>query len=275
MIDGWKVVSFNLQRSVETNLICRAPWGANLGKRVPFPMMFVIEQVPSTVRSIDQLIAMVPPALVLPPKPIREEEKTITLPAEGCRICHVLSTSLQRCSRCQSVWYCSNEHQLQDWKTHETSCRPFSDPAVEEWKTKCDLLSTTYHKSRIEGQSKTEDREITTSEHRVSLHCPLSRGRIDIPVITKSCLGRHVATFDLRTFLELQYDRDAWACPICDRSLFFNDLVRDTLFDEWLMMSGSGEQILLRDGQVIHQEETKPIDTPVSSSPPVEIIEID
>jgi hypothetical protein len=37
-----------------------------------------------------------------------------------CPVCQKKATS--RCSRCRSVWYCSVEHQRQDWKPHKPTC---------------------------------------------------------------------------------------------------------------------------------------------------------
>ncbi|XP_078673153.1 egl nine homolog 1-like isoform X2 [Branchiostoma floridae x Branchiostoma belcheri] len=39
-----------------------------------------------------------------------------------CAVCGAKS-NLKRCSRCQGVWYCSREHQSQNWKQHKKICR--------------------------------------------------------------------------------------------------------------------------------------------------------
>lgn len=38
-----------------------------------------------------------------------------------CRICEQ-TENLLRCSRCKSVYYCSKDHQRQDWKKHKLEC---------------------------------------------------------------------------------------------------------------------------------------------------------
>ena len=38
-----------------------------------------------------------------------------------CDVCGVVSTD--KCSKCSSAFYCSAEHQLQDWPTHKLVCK--------------------------------------------------------------------------------------------------------------------------------------------------------
>lgn len=44
-------------------------------------------------------------------------------PMDNCPVCKKLSTL--KCSNCVKVFYCSVEHQRQDWKRHKHNCRPF------------------------------------------------------------------------------------------------------------------------------------------------------
>lgn len=39
--------------------------------------------------------------------------------SQACAVCQQEAT--HRCSRCKLTWYCSTEHQKQDWKRHKTS----------------------------------------------------------------------------------------------------------------------------------------------------------
>ncbi|GAX11857.1 hypothetical protein FisN_20Lh086 [Fistulifera solaris] len=52
------------------------------------------------------------------------------MPAEHhlCAVCQQEAT--QRCSRCQETWYCSVEHQRQDWKEHKANVCLVEDPRV-------------------------------------------------------------------------------------------------------------------------------------------------
>ena len=45
-----------------------------------------------------------------------------------CAVCQQQATN--RCSRCQETWYCSVEHQKQDWKVHKTTVCLADDPRV-------------------------------------------------------------------------------------------------------------------------------------------------
>ena len=48
-----------------------------------------------------------------------------------CAICGVVSTL--KCSKCLSIYYCSAEHQLQDWSTHKLECKLMrSDANIQE-----------------------------------------------------------------------------------------------------------------------------------------------
>lgn len=44
-----------------------------------------------------------------------------SVPAATCAVCG-LSDNLLRCARCHSSYYCSRQHQKQDWKQHKTTC---------------------------------------------------------------------------------------------------------------------------------------------------------
>ncbi|GAX23880.1 hypothetical protein FisN_20Hh086 [Fistulifera solaris] len=45
-----------------------------------------------------------------------------------CAVCQQEAT--ERCSRCQETWYCSVEHQRQDWKEHKATVCLAEDPRV-------------------------------------------------------------------------------------------------------------------------------------------------
>lgn len=42
-----------------------------------------------------------------------------------CNVCGSFN-SLRRCSRCKSVYYCSQVHQQVDWRVHKIECKKFA-----------------------------------------------------------------------------------------------------------------------------------------------------
>lgn len=42
-----------------------------------------------------------------------------------CKVCGALN-NLRRCSRCKSVYYCSQVHQQVDWRVHKIECKKFA-----------------------------------------------------------------------------------------------------------------------------------------------------
>ncbi|CAE8615925.1 unnamed protein product [Polarella glacialis] len=43
-------------------------------------------------------------------------------PVHSCAVCGI-SVGLQKCDRCRLAWYCSREHQKQDWPEHRSTCK--------------------------------------------------------------------------------------------------------------------------------------------------------
>lgn len=46
-----------------------------------------------------------------------------------CKVCGSLN-GLRRCSRCKSVYYCSQVHQQVDWRVHKIECKKFASNLV-------------------------------------------------------------------------------------------------------------------------------------------------
>lgn len=51
---------------------------------------------------------------------------------KNCFVCARGDTKMHRCSRCQSVYYCSAQCQKQDWAAHKQVCRPRQDRSREK-----------------------------------------------------------------------------------------------------------------------------------------------
>lgn len=48
-----------------------------------------------------------------------------------CKVCGSGSLNeLRRCSRCKSVYYCSQVHQQVDWRVHKIECKKFATNLV-------------------------------------------------------------------------------------------------------------------------------------------------
>ncbi|KAG0648284.1 E3 SUMO-transferase plil [Hyphodiscus hymeniophilus] len=73
--------------------------------------------------------------------------------------------------------------------------------------------------------SKARDADIVATASVLSLKCPLSTLRIDLPCRSISC--RHNQCFDATSYLQLQEQGPTWLCPICNNSAPFENLAVD------------------------------------------------
>ncbi|RDL35035.1 Uncharacterized protein BP5553_06966 [Venustampulla echinocandica] len=74
-------------------------------------------------------------------------------------------------------------------------------------------------------RSKANDADIVTTASVLSLKCPLSTLRIDLPCRSIAC--RHNQCFDATSYLQLQEQGPTWLCPICNNSAPFDSLAVD------------------------------------------------
>ncbi|KAL7268210.1 E3 SUMO-protein ligase pli1 [Rhizina undulata] len=79
---------------------------------------------------------------------------------------------------------------------------------------------------------KNEDSDLVATSTIMSLKCPLSTLRIDLPVRSKMCT--HMQCFDATSFLQLQQQAPTWTCPACNKAISFNLLVVDRYFGDIL-----------------------------------------
>ena len=97
----------------------------------------------------------------------------------------------------------------------------------------------------------------------LSLKCPLSYSRISLPVRSVYC--DHIECFDALSFLMLQQQATTWVCPICNKSLQFNDLAVDeysqeilekvALYDiDEIKIEANGEWTMPKDAKLLGEE---------------------
>jgi len=134
-----------------------------------------------------------------------------------CELCDK-TENLLRCSRCKGAWYCSTDHQIRDWAYHQTICSPRS-------KAKSRSKLKRARKAQTQG-------EVVMGEQRVSLRCPLSIMRIKTPVRGVSC--DHPQAIDMHSFLNFCNASGNWQCPVCMKSLKYEELLIDTQIQEIL-----------------------------------------
>ncbi|RKF60833.1 E3 SUMO-protein ligase pli1 [Erysiphe neolycopersici] len=73
--------------------------------------------------------------------------------------------------------------------------------------------------------NKARDADIIATASVLSLKCPLSTMRIDLPCRSFAC--RHMQCFDATSYLQLQEQGPTWSCPICNNPAPFDSLAID------------------------------------------------
>lgn len=105
-------------------------------------------------------------------------------------------------------------------------------------------------------QTKASDTDIVATSSVLSLKCPISYTRLQIPCRSSYC--NHNQCFDATSFLQLQEQAPTWICPICNKSAVFDTLVIDQYVLEILnSTSADTEQVTVEpDGKWHKQVET-------------------
>lgn len=92
--------------------------------------------------------------------------------------------------------------------------------------------------------TKAADPDIVTTSTVLSLKCPLSTLRMDLPIRSVTC--RHNQCFDATSYLQLQEQAPTWLCPLCNNSAPFESLVVDEFVRDILTStSKSLEQVTI------------------------------
>lgn len=88
-----------------------------------------------------------------------------------------------------------------------------------------------------EMKNRAQDSDIVATSSVMSLKCPLSTLRIQVPC--RSIVCTHNQCFDASSFLELQKQAPTWTCPVCSKSTSFESLQVDQYVDEILRSTSS------------------------------------
>lgn len=73
--------------------------------------------------------------------------------------------------------------------------------------------------------TKSEDNDLVATSTVISLKCPLSTLRINVPIRSTVCT--HNQCFDALSFLQLQEQAPTWTCPLCNKIVCFEALEVD------------------------------------------------
>ncbi|KND91495.1 E3 SUMO-protein ligase pli1 [Tolypocladium ophioglossoides CBS 100239] len=95
-----------------------------------------------------------------------------------------------------------------------------------------ELVSTVSTRRRIPKElvvrdlnKKAQDPDVVATSQVLSLKCPLSYMRLDVPCRSLACT--HIQCFDATSYLQLQEQGPQWLCPICNKSAPFEQLAVD------------------------------------------------
>jgi E3 SUMO-protein ligase PIAS1 len=72
---------------------------------------------------------------------------------------------------------------------------------------------------------KASDPDVVATSQNLSLKCPLSYMRLNLPCRGVSC--NHIQCFDATSYLQLQEQGPQWLCPICNKPAPFEQLAID------------------------------------------------
>jgi hypothetical protein len=86
-------------------------------------------------------------------------------------------------------------------------------------------ISIFFRLTRYIVVNKARDADIVATATVLSLKCPLSTLRIELPCRSIAC--KHNQCFDATSYLQLQEQGPTWLCPICNNSAPFDTLAVD------------------------------------------------
>ncbi|KAL9108933.1 MAG: hypothetical protein Q9227_006329 [Pyrenula ochraceoflavens] len=93
-------------------------------------------------------------------------------------------------------------------------------------------------------RSRAQDTDIVATSSVMSLKCPLSTLRIDVPCRSLQCT--HNQCFDAASFLQLQEQAPTWTCPVCNKTTYYESLTIDQYVQDILTnTSRNTEQVTI------------------------------
>jgi len=122
--------------------------------------------------------------------------------------------------------------------------------------------------------------EVTST---LSLRCPLSYSKIEIPVKGANCT--HTQCFDLKSFLMFSLQAQYWHCPVCSKRLAYKYIAIDTFFTEMLtntkeddthvILNADGTYKAIDTDAIEHQKKKRKHNAPPSGSVQISLIDDD
>nr|NP_001071800.1 protein inhibitor of activated STAT [Ciona intestinalis]BAE06643.1 protein inhibitor of activated STAT [Ciona intestinalis] len=122
----------------------------------------------------------------------------------------------------------------------------FAEDLLQKLKSQ-PVLSAATTRYRIKEKLKRDlDSDVSTTNLKLSLRCPLGKMRILTPI--RGCKCTHIQCFDALLYIRMNERKPTWSCPVCDKLAEFTSLVIDGLFIEILNESDSDEIDFTDDG---------------------------
>lgn len=97
------------------------------------------------------------------------------------------------------------------------------------------MRAAEYTRGLIRDKLEDADAEIATTSLKVSLVCPLGKMRMQLPCRATTC--SHLQCFDASLFLQMNERKPTWVCPVCDKSILYDQLAIDGYFSDILNSS--------------------------------------
>jgi hypothetical protein len=74
-------------------------------------------------------------------------------------------------------------------------------------------------------QKLSDDADVATTSFNVSLVCLLGKMQMTTPCRASTCY--HLQYFDAYVYLQMNEQKPAWMCPICDKPALYENLIID------------------------------------------------